>query len=763
MLLLEWLQEQPGHNWQERWLASGADAAGERWADGPACWLQRQGKYSRTGLETMTSALIILVGADVVRPSLAWLFTGGKKRKVARNMIWSRDTAGFDRVDRFCRQDPGITDDAREHIVFRLAVIIAAKGGTMADITVGDLLESLDVEYSLRGERRLGSAAFRVLRELGVFGPGVPTLREITSNGQLAVEELVDRYPIACRPVRDLLVDYLKERQPSLDYSTLRGEVYHLAKSFWTDLEQHHPGIASLRLDPATATAWKQRLQTRTKKITAGDGQRIEVTVERLNYHDTLATVRAFYLDLAQWALEDPARWGPWVAPSPVSQHDLDRRKATRRRKARMDARTRERLPILPALVRSIYQHRKEAEMLLAAGRQAQPGQEFNAFGQTLIRTHRPHATPENIWATDPVTGRQRLPNREENHAFWAWAIIEVLRLTGIRIEEMLELSHHSLVQYRLPTTGEIVPLLQIAPSKTDVERLLVVGPELADVLSTIICRIRGADGTVPLIRARDYHELVWMAPAPLLFQHRIGAEPHRIGRERISTLLDQALTRTGLVDADGTPLHCTPHDFRRIFITDAIMNGLPPHTAQVTRPDPGAGCQSQVRGCGHEHRRILDRHRNGTHRRRFNLRRPGPSVRIGPGRAARGDLEADDPRIPAVLRSAPRGDLPLGRVGCRLSDRWRLLRRRLHGLPRRAHRPGPRVVRPGRYCTRCSRPASGRHRCGGRRERRGAVQRDGQLRGFPRLRAHQRRRGRLHFLRRLRRVLRTPSGPRAS
>jgi hypothetical protein len=25
-----------------------------------------------------------------------------------------------------------------------------------------------------------------------------------------------------------------------------------------------------------------------------------------------------------------------------------------------------------------------------------------------------------------------------------------------------------------------------------------------------------------------------------------------------------------------------TPHDFRRIFLTDAIMNGLPPHIAQI-------------------------------------------------------------------------------------------------------------------------------------------------------------------------------------
>lgn len=82
------------------------------------------------------------------------------------------------------------------------------------------------------------------------------------------------------------------------------------------------------------------------------------------------------------------------------------------------------------------------------------------------------------------------------------------------------------------------MPLLQIAPSKTDIERLLVVGPELADVLSTITCRIRGADGAVPLIRARDYHELVWMDPAPLLFQDRVGAEPHRIGRERLSVTI---------------------------------------------------------------------------------------------------------------------------------------------------------------------------------------------------------------------------------
>ena len=47
--------------------------------------------------------------------------------------------------------------------------------------------------------------------------------------------------------------------------------------------------------------------------------------------------------------------------------------------------------------------------------------------------------------------------------------------------------------------------------------------------------------------------------------------------------MLNAALAHTGLKDpADGQPLHYTPHDFRRIFITDAVMSGLPPHIAQV-------------------------------------------------------------------------------------------------------------------------------------------------------------------------------------
>jgi hypothetical protein len=582
-VLLDWLEEQPGRTWQQRWLASGADAADEQWAAGPARWLRGRGIYSASRLELMTSSLLVLVGADVIRPSLAWLLTSGKKRKLARNMICSRDPGGFARLRQLCREDPAITPAAQAKVVFRCAVIIAAKGGLLDDVTIGDVLEVLDAERAVRARRDSGAATFRVLREMGIFGPGVPTLREILDTGQRTVEELVDRYPIACRPVRDLIVDYLKERQPAIDYVTLRNRSSQLARSFWADLEHHHPGIDSLRLPRDVAAAWKQRLQTKTTTGTTVTGETTPVTTERLSYLDTLASVRAFYLDLAEWALDDPARWGPWVAPCPIRPEDLERRKFTRRRKARMDARTRERLPVLPVLARTTARWRDDTRALLAAACPAENGQEFTAAGQTLIRAVRPHGDPRNIWARDPATGARRPLGREDEHAFWAWAIIEVLRLTGIRAEELLELSHHSLVQYRLPGTGELVPLLQIAPSKTDTERLLVVSPELADVLSAIICRVRRRDGTIPLVRGRDRHELVWQPPSPLLFQRRSRTEHHAITGNFVADRLDAALARTGLSDpATGGPLRFTPHDFRRLFITDAVLNGLPPHIAQV-------------------------------------------------------------------------------------------------------------------------------------------------------------------------------------
>ena len=40
--LLDWLQGQDGGSWQQRWLASGSDAAGAAWRQLPGGWLNRR-------------------------------------------------------------------------------------------------------------------------------------------------------------------------------------------------------------------------------------------------------------------------------------------------------------------------------------------------------------------------------------------------------------------------------------------------------------------------------------------------------------------------------------------------------------------------------------------------------------------------------------------------------------------------------------------------------------------------------------------------
>ncbi len=584
-VLLDWLEAQPGDTWQQRWLASGADAAGRSWRELPATWLRERGQATPWRQSAVSAALIRAICADVIRPSLAWMTTSilGRGRVLA-GLSRHRDPEGLARLRSLCEAEATVSVQAKGRTMYRAALILAAKGGRVSEVTTGDVLELFDVESASYVQRGGDTALFyKMLHTMGSFGEQAPrTLRELRSTGQRTPDELIDRYALACRPIRDLLVDYLRERQAALDYTSLESLAHFLGKLFWADLERHHPGIDSLHLPTEVATAWKQRLRTMTKTVTGTDGRRSDVSTPRINYRECLTPVRGFYLDLAHWAVEDPARWGPWVVVCPVGAEEINRRKAKRHRKARMDARTRERLPVLPVLTRSVDERRRAAAQLLDEATRTPAGERFTAAGQTLTRSVAPRAAPGKVWADDPDTGKRRDLGREEDKAFWVYAAVEVLRATGVRVEELLEISHHSLVQYRLPTTGELVPLLQIAPSKTDQERMLVVSPELAEVLSTIITRIRDRSGAVPLVPAYDTRERLWAPPAPLLFQRRFGTENRPITAMAIRQLINTAVAGAFISGADKRPITFVPHDFRRMFITDAILNGLPPHIAAI-------------------------------------------------------------------------------------------------------------------------------------------------------------------------------------
>jgi integrase len=181
-----------------------------------------------------------------------------------------------------------------------------------------------------------------------------------------------------------------------------------------------------------------------------------------------------------------------------------------------------------------------------------------------------------------------------------------VLRHTGIRIEELLEISHHSLVQHRLPGTRELVPLLQVTPSKTDAERLLLISPDLADVIAAIISRLRGPSGAIPLAARYDRHERRWMPPAPLLFQRRFRGYDQAIQEPTLRDMLAAAITRAGIADpATGQLLSYTPHDFRRMFITDAEMGRI---ASDATFP--GKRDHDAVGDAGRPCRRVPQPHR---------------------------------------------------------------------------------------------------------------------------------------------------------
>jgi integrase len=563
--LLDWLQRQPGDTWQERWLASGADAAGSGWTELP---LKGRVPVRRHHRDELFAGLVLLVAGQVIRPGYRWLLSQRMTVMLAESRA-AFDPGAFGGLEARARH---ATAWACSDALNKITWMVIRKGGLVGDITVGDCLE---LTAALEEHHFRGSAGrplfYALLKDTGVLPAGAPSrLRALRVEGRRSIAQIVDGYGIECRPVRDLLVEYFSERAPELDHTSLRSIARNLCRLFWRDLEIHHPGIDSLHLSPQVAQAWKDRLAF----IRDAAGQPVR---PRINYRSELVFVRAFYEDIARWAADDPARWAPWVAPCPVKAAECTQKKFKSRVKSRMDQRTRTQLPLLPALLRAVGQQRKDAEERITAARGTPAGDVFTTAGQEF-RRHRP-GQAGRVNVTEVATGKRRNLTHEEEAAFWSWATVEVLRHTGIRIEEMLELTHHSFIAYTLPTTGEVVPMLQVAPSKTDAERLLLVSPELAEVLTAIIFRVRAGNPALPLVCAYDVFEQTWSPPMPFLFQRRYGNENRPIGRSYIRECM-VATSQAAHIAAVGETLGWRPHDFRRIFVTDALRSGLPPHIA---------------------------------------------------------------------------------------------------------------------------------------------------------------------------------------
>jgi integrase len=559
--LTRYLADYPGDTWQARWVASGLDRGGVPWPD-------EQDHSRRLRLFKGARTLICL---GVIQPDYPWLLD--------TSFAWLFSTyREANNPDAFATLETELRNLRVRDRVASEAVLAATRiciytGKTTPDaITADDIIRLDGVVRTTRGQpRRAHEALWRVLHTRGQIG-GPTSLRANFMRGQLRVEQLVDRYKLRCRPIRNLIVDYMSERAAALDYESLSNVAFWLAKMFWADLEHHHPGIDSLDLDPAVAAAWKKRIKVRIDRSTG-------VEVRRSNWHSVIMCVRAFYLDINQWAHEDPSRWAVWAAPCPIRRSEVDsRNKHKAHVTAKMHARTRTLAEFVPEFIATATRRRQHAQALLAATAGRPIGAEIGVDDVVYEVVEVGAARRQGI-RVQPPSGAPIDPVAEEAEAFWAWGVIEVLRLSGLRIEEVLELTHLSIRRYT-QADGQVVPLLQVAPSKMDTERIFPISPELAHVLAQIVERVRGEHATVPLCPRFDSHERTYSPPLPHLFQRQWGGGAHVFSPATVRNWLDRTLARANLRDVDGTRIRFTPHDFRRLFATHAVNTGLPIHIA---------------------------------------------------------------------------------------------------------------------------------------------------------------------------------------
>jgi len=558
--LLTYLEAHSGGTWHERWH----DAIEETGPTGRA-WLypilRRDLGPSQAGV--YHDALRWFVSLDLLRPSYVWM----NRRRL---QCWP-DVARFRDPDSWKAFEAkvaelGLVPVSAAAVRTTAAQLVVQTGKPIQQITADDVLEmarSYSDRRTINGKRI--AAVWQALRELGWLQDS--SIRLPTMHGhrrQRTPEQMVDRYGIP-EPQRSVLVQYLKGRQAALDYTSLDTLSFHLGKLFCADVTRHYGPMEGFALTREQAEAWKGRVKLRE------DGK------PRAHYKVVLNAVRAFYTDITVWAQHD-AYWAQWAAPTFIYAHDTAGMTKDRRRVvSAQHHKVRQLAPVLPQIVTAA-----EAALALARAQLA----EATAVGDGgTIRID------DEAWEVIQVApeshvrirrdGAQRDLTDREDAAFWAWAAVEMLRHSGVRVEELLELTHLSLQPYTIPQTGEVIPLLHIAPSKSDEERLLVAGPELAHAAAQVVARVRSTNGQVPLVQRYDTHERTFSEPLPFLFQGRQkGGRPGVISPGGIRKLIQGVVSSAGIRVA-GRPIKLTPHDFRRIFATDALASGMPPHIIQ--------------------------------------------------------------------------------------------------------------------------------------------------------------------------------------
>jgi len=193
LAVLGWLADFPGESWQQRWQASGAEAAPD-WRDlfiGEAVGRWRTGAGSSS--PHLSIGLLVLICADVIRPGIDWLLPfAPARRALATEMARTRDSTAFADLNQACTEGQ-VGLQAAQQALTRIAVIMAAKGGPVSAVRVGDCVELLATVTGTGLQTNARSPLFYQLLRRHVWGEDAPAAIEMFSgNGQHSCEQLIE-------------------------------------------------------------------------------------------------------------------------------------------------------------------------------------------------------------------------------------------------------------------------------------------------------------------------------------------------------------------------------------------------------------------------------------------------------------------------------------------------------------------------------------------------------------------------------------------
>lgn len=217
--VLDWLLTHPGDGWQARRRAADADC-GKDWIEqvldrtdnGHSYQARRSALLS--GLNSMFISRIVLPDYEFMRGYKAMALFKDVQRMFPPGTLEQMRRHG---------SELGMTGRHVEEGLRVISKMILHTGRDVDQLTPEDVFEARAwgrraIGYSYDGTH----SAWDLMRGAGVIH-SKDTLKDALRHGQRPTAELVDFYNLQSTPVRNLLVRYLEERRPGVDYGTFVG------------------------------------------------------------------------------------------------------------------------------------------------------------------------------------------------------------------------------------------------------------------------------------------------------------------------------------------------------------------------------------------------------------------------------------------------------------------------------------------------------------------------------------------------------------